>query len=337
MSETQDKLQAKFPAHEVKCRMGATTGDKTKGMPLFYIDARAVQGRLDEVFGWDGWTVAYREIGTKGVLCRLCVKVEAVEGWVAKEDGADITDIEPTKGGISDALRRVAASGFGIGRYLYEVKADWVPIVQHGNSYRFASRPQLPASALPGGAVPQAQPQPKTVMGHDNDSPVWTPDQSPQDAAQPEQPTNVFDEALKVAQSTPQPAPAATPPEPQQVASAMTFPLTYTKHPEDGSKIDIPDIPHYREAVAYYAQNPSEVTKCFVCGKDNWDNRAKGGSVAFKCQENKWNRDTSTSSGCVGAMWNNDYVKACAKAKNQSAAGAPASETLDFPDDSIPF
>ena len=293
MSETQEKLQAKFPAHEVKCRLGATTGDKTKGMPLFYIDARAVQGRLDEVFGWDGWTVAYREIGTKGVLCRLCVKVEAVEGWVAKEDGADITDIEPTKGGISDALRRVAASGFGIGRYLYEVKADWVPIVQHGNSYRFASRPQLPASALPGGAVPQAQPQPKTVMGHDNDSPVWTPDQSPQDAAQPEQPTNVFDEALKVAQSTPQPAPAATPPAPVQ---------------HDGG-----------------------VPPCPECGGEMWDNREKTGAVVFKCKAGKWDRETQTASGCPGIIWRNNWLK------DQAAASRPVSETLDFPDDSIPF
>ena len=41
--------------------------------------------------------------------------------WIAKENGSPETDIESFKGGISGAFKRVASSGYGIGRYLYEL------------------------------------------------------------------------------------------------------------------------------------------------------------------------------------------------------------------------
>jgi hypothetical protein len=54
------------------------------------------------------------------IICRISVKTE--NGWIYKEDGAAETNIEAFKGGISSALKRCASSGFGIGRYLYDLK-----------------------------------------------------------------------------------------------------------------------------------------------------------------------------------------------------------------------
>lgn len=63
--------------------------------------------------------------------------------WITKEDGAAITEFESVKGGISSAFKRVASSGFGIGRYLYNAKNMWFPIKQQGKGYIFITEPKL--------------------------------------------------------------------------------------------------------------------------------------------------------------------------------------------------
>jgi hypothetical protein len=47
MTDMYDALSAPFAADEIDWRIGSTNGDKTKGMALAYIDARAVMDRLD--------------------------------------------------------------------------------------------------------------------------------------------------------------------------------------------------------------------------------------------------------------------------------------------------
>jgi hypothetical protein len=42
--------------------------------------------------------------------------------WISRCDGADDTNIEGAKGGLSDAFKRAAVK-FGIGRYLYHPQA----------------------------------------------------------------------------------------------------------------------------------------------------------------------------------------------------------------------
>ena len=46
-----DELKAPFPGDKIHWRVGARTKDKSKGIPLAYIDARDVMERLDEVLG----------------------------------------------------------------------------------------------------------------------------------------------------------------------------------------------------------------------------------------------------------------------------------------------
>ena len=83
-----------------------------------YIDNRAAQMRLDECFGPQNWTNSFERWGNaKGVKCGISLRIEGV--WVTKYDGADESDIEPTKGGFSDSMKR-ACTQWGLGRDLYD-------------------------------------------------------------------------------------------------------------------------------------------------------------------------------------------------------------------------
>lgn len=144
-------LQAPFLPEELEWRVGATSGDKSKGLALAYVTNRAIQNRLDDVFGPFGWRNEYQAWQGKSQLCGISVYDEEKREWVTKWDGADNTDFESTKGGLSDAMKR-AAYQWGIGRYLYKLEAKWVPIKQAGKSCVLAGPPPaLPAWALPEG------------------------------------------------------------------------------------------------------------------------------------------------------------------------------------------
>jgi hypothetical protein len=158
------KLKAPFPESDVQWRIfrcGVSNG-KPWAKVLAYIDARAIQDRLDEVFGIQNWSIEYQHTGG-GVMCGITVNIHGIpniECWVIKWDGADATDIEPFKGGISSAMKR-AASAWGIGRYLYnleeafaEVSKERVDGAHHhkdgkGNEF-YWKPPKLPRWALPG-------------------------------------------------------------------------------------------------------------------------------------------------------------------------------------------
>ena len=140
MNDLLKKLREPFRKEELEFRVGATNNDKSMGLALAYVQARAIQNRLDELFGVDGWTVSYKEISA-GFICSLSIKIN--DRWVTKEDGAGMTEYESVKGGISNAFKRVASSGFGIGRYLYNAKKNWYPIRQQGRGYVFTETPIL--------------------------------------------------------------------------------------------------------------------------------------------------------------------------------------------------
>jgi hypothetical protein len=120
-----EKLKAHFDESEIEWRPQSQgiNGDKPWIIVIPYIQARAIQKRLDDVFSFDGWQVEYRTDNTSNIICKLSVLTE--NGWIYKEDGASETHIEAFKGGISSALKRVAASGYGIGRYLYDLKPQY--------------------------------------------------------------------------------------------------------------------------------------------------------------------------------------------------------------------
>ena len=133
------------------------SGSGAKGpwaMLAAYLDARGVQNRLDAVCGPGGWQVEYKSIDG-GMLCGISIEVEPGT-WVTKWDGAQNTDVEAIKGGISGAFKRAAAV-WGIGRYLYDLGEQWAKVSENGaNQARLPDKtafkwdpPPLPQSFLP--------------------------------------------------------------------------------------------------------------------------------------------------------------------------------------------
>ena len=144
-------LQAPFAPDVVSWRVGATNkrkweeakGDKPprRGQPLCYVDARDVMRRLDEVCGPFGWQCHYVDMTNGSTCCEIAIDANVVTGevgpplWIWKANGGSATgDVHKEseremaeKGGYSDAFKRAAVL-WGIGQYLYDVKAPWIPL-----------------------------------------------------------------------------------------------------------------------------------------------------------------------------------------------------------------
>jgi len=130
--EKLEELQAPFNYSDIKFRVGKKNKEKTKGMIFAYVSNRAIQKRLDDVFGITGWKNEFTKWGDNSQLCGISVWDNDKKEWVTKWDGADDTSFEGTKGGLSASMKRTA-SQWGIGRYLYMLKQEWVDIDQYGN------------------------------------------------------------------------------------------------------------------------------------------------------------------------------------------------------------
>lgn len=127
-------IKKPFPVSSLKWRIGNKNREGTKANMLVYVDARMVQDRLDEVVGAGNWQFETRSMNsvnrqgnTFTIIGRLGIKIN--DEWVWKEDGAENSDIEAAKGGISDAFKRAAVQ-WGIGRYLYNASdySTWAEV-----------------------------------------------------------------------------------------------------------------------------------------------------------------------------------------------------------------
>ena len=122
-------------------------------LAVAYVDARAVEDRLDHVFGVDGWQDAYHLLPNGNVVCKLRVKIGTE--WIEKSDVGGQSDqpdeSDRTKSAFSDALKRAAVK-LGIGRYLYRLPQQWVNF--DPNTRQITQTPQLPEWA-------QAKEEPK--------------------------------------------------------------------------------------------------------------------------------------------------------------------------------
>lgn len=146
VAKIAEHLSSPFPAKDIEWRVGSTNADKTRGMVMAYIDNRAIQRRLDSVMSISGWRNEFKEI-TGGVLCGISLFINGE--WVTKWDGANWTDFEAVKGGLSDSMKR-AAYQWGIGRYLYDLPSQWVPVKTTGRTAVIdGDPPKLPDWALP--------------------------------------------------------------------------------------------------------------------------------------------------------------------------------------------
>ena len=156
MAKTWDQVakELKVPFHpdDIEWRVGSTTQDKSKGLALAYITNRAIQNRLDEVFGLNNWRNEFKPWQNNGVLCGISIRLDGETEWITKWDGSDESNMDATKGGLSGAMKR-AGYQLGIGRYLYNLESQWVELKQVGKGYiiKPGCEPHLPQWALPEG------------------------------------------------------------------------------------------------------------------------------------------------------------------------------------------
>jgi len=129
-------LQEPFNPDDIEWR-AQSCGVKKNGDPfvraLAYVTNRAIQQRLDEVFGVFGWQNKYmKSPDGKGTICGIAFK--AGDEWVTKWDGAqdkvnkNTNVIDPVKTSLSNSMKRAAVQ-LGIGRYLYDLDAFWAVCV----------------------------------------------------------------------------------------------------------------------------------------------------------------------------------------------------------------
>lgn len=173
VNDIMNQLQKPFTPDEIEWRVGSTNQDKSKGLALAYVTNRAIQQRLDDVFGIFGWKNEFKEWKGTSQICGISVRFG--DEWITKWDGADDSNMEATKGGLSDAMKR-AAYQWGIGRYLYKLPQVWCEIKQSGKSYVLKDIPILPSWALPEGyqykSKPKAPNEPDTKKAPDNVKPI---------------------------------------------------------------------------------------------------------------------------------------------------------------------
>lgn len=133
-NEIIKRLHEPFNAKEIEWKIQVTSQDKKRGMAVAYMDARAVQKRLDEVVGAFNWKNVYSLWHDNSQICGISIFNDDRSEWITKFDGAENSDIEPIKGGLSDSFKR-AATVWGIGRYLYDIEGVWVEIEPKGKSF----------------------------------------------------------------------------------------------------------------------------------------------------------------------------------------------------------
>lgn len=135
MQEQEKQLKQPFTPDEIEWRVQQSgkqldkrTGEvKYWAMVLAYVTNRAIMDRLDEVFGIDGWSNEFTEAPGGGVLCGITILSNEVP--ITKYDGAEQTQIEAVKGGLSGSMKRAAVQ-WGIGRYLYDLETNFVNLTE---------------------------------------------------------------------------------------------------------------------------------------------------------------------------------------------------------------
>jgi hypothetical protein len=117
-------LAASFEAEHIVYLPASVSGQRVLARAA--VDVQAIQDRLDEVVGVEGWQDDYECLPNGAVVCRLRLRLGGA--WVAKSDvgraeAASSLD-DPLRNSFHIAFQR-AAQKFGIGRYLDDWSPEW--------------------------------------------------------------------------------------------------------------------------------------------------------------------------------------------------------------------
>lgn len=115
------QLQAPFKDIRWRIQRVYPSNNPTHCVCVPYIDARAVQKRLDDVVGVGNWQNAYDPISGAATL-----EIRVGKEWISKCDVGTDSNVEKEKGKASDAFKRAAVL-WGIGRDLYSIGEKSLP------------------------------------------------------------------------------------------------------------------------------------------------------------------------------------------------------------------
>ena len=135
----QEELAKPFAPEDLEWRVQYVDEKKQRGIVVPYVTNRAIQSRLDDVAGVDGWYNGYKPWHgankKEAQICGISIYFEERGCFITKWDGAEDSDIEPVKGGLSDSMKRAAVQ-WGIGRILYSMTDPvWVNVEPRGRSW----------------------------------------------------------------------------------------------------------------------------------------------------------------------------------------------------------
>ena len=135
----QAELAKPFAAEDLEWRLQKTfeAQGRMTGIAVPYVTNRAIQNRLDSVVGPENWYNDFKPWHAAGKkeaqICGISIYFEG-RGFITKWDGAEDSDVEPIKGGLSDSMKRAAVQ-WGIGRVLYNMDTVFVDVEQRGKSW----------------------------------------------------------------------------------------------------------------------------------------------------------------------------------------------------------
>jgi len=230
--EIQTKLLAPFNDSDIEWRLQWTSNDNTSGLAVPYVDNRAIQSRLDDVVGIGNWKNEYipwhsamyvdssknkRQVDSQ--ICGISIYFAERSEWITKYDGAEDSEIEAIKGGLSDSMKRAAVQ-WGVGRYLYSMDSVFVevesdkkgrPVFKKGQRSKLDAAHQECVKKLFGqtatGAAPNTSKPPAPVQSQAKapsaqPPPAVQPSQVTQPAAPAQQPPPQEPQAPAVVQNT---------------------------------------------------------------------------------------------------------------------------------------
>ena len=134
--QIQAELAMPFAPEDLEWRLQKVIEARELGIAVPYVTNRAIMGRLDDVVGAENWYNEFKPWhGAGGKEAQLCgISIRYGEGFITKWDGAENSDIEPVKGGLSDSMKRAAVQ-WGIGRVLYNMDVVFVDVEKRGKTW----------------------------------------------------------------------------------------------------------------------------------------------------------------------------------------------------------
>lgn len=125
------RLREPFDPSDVDFRSQGRASEQTgKAQVVAYIDARAVQDRLDDVVGAGNWAFDWTPVVVDKGEVMVAKGTLTIHG-VAKSDAGSASNFEQSLGAVSHCFKRTAVH-WGVGRYLYSLPMNWVPVEKNG-------------------------------------------------------------------------------------------------------------------------------------------------------------------------------------------------------------